>query len=225
MARKEICHRCGAQAYADGLCREHFAEKHNLIELKPRYEVTVCSRCGMVKLSNRWVAWIPENFIKDKMKVDGKLNEFNVFKEGKTAYRLEADGLLSIGVPKHEEKKLIIHENRLLCPMCTRVSGGYYEAIVQLRGENIGEVMEAIDGLITKFDDRKAFYRSKERREGLDLYMGSKNVAKKVANMLRGRYNAELKTSFKIAGFKEGRELRRTTISVRLPKREVVPNV
>ena len=68
------------------------------------------------------------------IKVKGKVKEIKIKMDGMKA-DIKVLGLLEGKVKKKEEleTKIIIKET--LCETCGKVKGGYYEAVVQLRGD------------------------------------------------------------------------------------------
>jgi len=98
-----------------------------------------------------------------------------------------------------------------ICTDCTRSSGGYYEAIIQIRGDE-----ERVKKFQEKFlrDISRASFVSKieEMKEGADIYVGSKAAA---AELLRS-YRKKPTRSAKLFGMKDGKRIYRTTYCVRV---------
>lgn len=108
-------------------------------------------------------------------------------------------------------KDFKIKTNYFICRNCSRESGGYYESILQLRGDFSENIVEFIEEKIRE----ESFCRIEEVKNGFDFYVGSKSVANKVAEILR-RKGFEIKKSYKIVTRKDGRDVYRTTILARI---------
>lgn len=226
MVKRKICFLCGEPAVKEGYCEGHWGEKNPLIRLPEKVEAVQCPKCNLVKIRNRWVPPDLERIIKSYAKKLGEVDEWLVGTV-KDKVKVHVSGWVK-GRRKEEFHFVKLKFIKNICPICGRLLGGYYEAKLQLRGEVTGPMLAWIREQTAKIarKDRKAFYRHEMLKEGIDLYYGSKSAARKIANGLRKNFGAELKESFKVVGKKEGKELRRTIISVRfVGKYRPVPNV
>ena len=61
-----------------------------------------------------------------------------------------------------------------------------------------------------------AFFWYKEVRGGIDIYVGSKGAAKTVGDLIKRKFKIELKRSYKLTAVKDGREIYRDFISIRI---------
>ena len=91
----------------------------------------------------------------------------------------------------------------------------YYEVILQIRGNYTDEVLEFIDNRLNKFQGRN-LYRAEEVKGGIDYYISSKNIAKKIATILKKQYHAKLVRSYKLRTRIDSRNIYKMTISVRI---------
>jgi len=207
--RRTFCFLCGKETenLKDGYCEECYFEKHIEKTLPDKIEFVVCSKCKKVKIGNKWTEKPLENFITDKFELGGAEIRQKDPKRFEIAYKT------SLG--KEIKHVMIVHQNRIMCPVCSRMSGGYYEAIIQIRGNNVEKLLKKVDIEIRKSDNPKAFYRLEKTRGGVDLYVGSKSLAKSVAENIRKRYELEIKKSFTVVTKKEGRGVNRTIIMIR----------
>lgn len=213
-----MCFVCGVRpAVIDGWCAEDWNAQHGLIKLPARFDIMLCSKCNRAKLSYKWQEWNLADFLKSKAKVSGRLDSFEVL-EHNGKFTVIAKGMVERGVkPKTEEHAVIVKFNRVNCPDCSRAAGGYYEAIIQLRGQIPDSAFGFFEHEAAKFlvKDARAFYSVKEIREGLDIKMGSTNAANKMAELLKRKYRAEINKSYQLVGMKDSRKIKRTIISVR----------
>lgn len=115
------------------------------------------------------------------------------------------------------------------CDTCGMLSGGYYEAILQVRADGRGLTDDEKDAIMkTVTDITVAKYRSDDKafitsttddKFGTDFYIGSENLCKYLASELEIQYLAERKENYKLYGEdKTGRRKYRITILIRLPR-------
>jgi nonsense-mediated mRNA decay protein 3 len=213
--RNKFCFICGKQAYKDGYCEQHWGERNKLAELPEKIEFVQCPKCDLVKERNRWVKPDFDKIIKGAAKTHGEVDAWEITPL-KNGYEVEMRGWVN-GARKVEKHTVKLHAIRNVCPICGRLLSGYYEAKLQIRGNFTGPTIEWIEEEAERIgkSDNKAFYRHEQLKEGVDIFFGSKAAAKQIALGLKKHYGAELTTSFQVAGRREGKELRRTIISVR----------
>jgi nonsense-mediated mRNA decay protein 3 len=112
------------------------------------------------------------------------------------------------------------------------ISGGYHEAILQIRADGrevTEEEEEEILAIVTRIAvheygrDSKAYATEKDRtRKGFDLEMGSDHMCRLVADEVQSAFLAERKENYKLTGQEKGGKRKyRITILVRLPRRSV----
>jgi len=115
------------------------------------------------------------------------------------------------------------------CDRCNRISGSYYEGVVQVRADGrrpgpfeiqaAARLAEDAENSLQTGGERLSFISDvTETRDGLDIVVGSQHIglllAQKITAELGGRYT----THPKLVGEKAGRQLFRVTYSVRLPR-------
>jgi nonsense-mediated mRNA decay protein 3 len=102
------------------------------------------------------------------------------------------------------------------CPECSRRSAGYYEAVIQVRRSSPATPQEklarAAEKLRRKLEKTSFVSRVEEKKEGIDLYVGSAPAARSALEELSKGFEA----SKTLAGRKQGREVYRTTFCVRI---------
>ena len=218
MVSKKFCFVCGKQAVKEGKCEECWSKEHALVTLPEKIEFIQCPKCDLTKTRNRWIAPDLEKIIKDSAKTHGEVDAWS-FLPNKEGYEVEVRGWID-SMRKVETHKVKLHAIKNVCPVCGKLLSGYYEAIIQVRGEYNGIILEWLEKEANRVGktDNMAFFRQEIVKGGIDYFFGSKAAAKKLADALKKRFDAELTTSFQVAGRKDGKELRRTIISARLPK-------
>ena len=222
MSKGRFCFVCGKMTddLVDGMCRDCFGERQDIVVFPKKIEITRCSKCNMVKIGNRWVKWEPRLILK-KAKVKGKVMEVRVRENRK--WHIEIGGYpRGSDKTKMEEHDVNVHFNVVTCPVCGKGLSGYYEAVIQVRWKSdssrtrFNEVNELVAEELHSMKERMAFFRVKQRKEGTDFLVGSKKAAKKVVQKLKEKYNADVKESHKLVTKKEGRDLYRNIYSVRI---------
>jgi len=116
------------------------------------------------------------------------------------------------------------------CTDCSRRSGRYYTAIVQLRGgaddrrekavprrARLAEIWDAIVGE-ARSDWRGALSWREELPEGWDIYFTETLAARSIARLARQRFGASLTESASLFGRKDGRDVYRVTFCLRFPR-------
>jgi nonsense-mediated mRNA decay protein 3 len=115
------------------------------------------------------------------------------------------------------------------CDRCNRISGSYYEGVVQLRaeGRNPGSfeiqtaasLAQQVEDSLQAGGERLSFISDvNETRDGLDIIVGSQHIGLLIAQGIVARLGGRYSTHPKLIGEKNGRQLFRITYSVRLPR-------
>ena len=206
-----VCPRCGASSEVGLFCKKCFLDQNLKIEIPKRIDLALCKRCG--KLRERASEWVVdddiEGFVMRQLSeaikgnfADMELATGEKFQreisvkpyrqdefEAKVEIRL-GDFLL--------EKDCTIRVNKIFCVNCERARSGYYTSILQLRGDFDREkVITEVRDMVNSMNDQYSFVTKVERAKiGVDVYIGSKKAAEKVARKLSKR--AEIKRSSKL---------------------------
>ncbi len=100
-----------------------------------------------------------------------------------------------------------LHET---CQRCFRISAGYYQGIVQLRGNR--EKMDRIMAKLGRYLERRAAYITKveDVASGLDIYVSNKEAA----NNFFMDHDLKPLRSFRLWGMKKGKKVYRNTYSL-----------
>jgi nonsense-mediated mRNA decay protein 3 len=141
--------------------------------------------------------------------------------------RVKASGRSHNTLPSHEESyPLEVRFSHGTCDTCGMMSGGYYNAILQIRADNrpLTEYEEEkINTIVTQRTveaygkDVKAFITSASKdRYGLDFRIGSEHLCRRLADEIERTFLADKKVNYKLVGQKGGKDKYRTTILLRL---------
>lgn len=241
------CYLCGKDAVLDGLCAECYNREHPLIRVSSPLEIIACKRCGSVKIPGGWRTIPLSSSESDELmlrQIDNLLSREveRLTDDVEITYNVEnrLDRVLYIRVkaagrshtslePHTEEYPVEVRLSYVTCDTCGMMSGGYHEAILQIRadGREVTDVEEEeILSIVTQIaekeygKDAKAFAtESKRTKIGFDFKMGSDHMARLVADELQSRYLADRKENYKLIGQEHGGKGKyRVTILIRLPR-------
>lgn len=215
----KFCFVCGKKTdkLIEGYCEDCYNEKFKLIEAPKRVYVTLCPKCGMIRQENKWVDKEIDDIIIEKIKIHGRDVKLKI--EKNDIAKIYAKGFLDRSKKiKEETREVELKIDKLVCPNCSKRFGEYYESVIQLRGNITDEVLDSIDSLVLSEyqKNKKAFYRIENVKGGVDLFLGSKSIANRIENLLSKRYKSEIKKSFKLITRKEGKDIYRNIMLVRI---------
>ncbi len=207
-----FCIKCGRAAAIENLCEKCFLEKKELFTVRA-FRLDVCD-CGSY-YDNKWqkpeeeckmIADQINQRIETKNKIIDK--SIDIKKAGnKILATIVCSGFIKPAKSiKKERKYVTIILKQRKCENCIKALGGYYEAVLQLRGSNSEKILKKLKGLVGH-----AFLI--ELKEGYDIRFMRKNDAKKLAKQLKNTF--VVKQSFKFVTTKKGKELYRNYYSIK----------
>ena len=237
-----FCVECGKEPEKlyDGMCRECFIERRLNPDIVDKISIVICSVCGSVRKSGKWIENPDMNSImlekiEDALKIPYDVDRYSFQAEfdeedpknvkAKVTVKMMAD---DIKVEKELGTKIIFKKDQ--CKICSRIHGNYYEAILQVRPssdkmtdeqkEVVAKRVEKAVGVESGKERRIFLTFFEERHGGLDYYLSDKNVTKKLAAGLARHFGGELTTSGELAGVEDGQKVYKMTYSVRIPPYE-----
>ena len=204
----KFCFVCGkkTEKLIEGYCEDCYNEKFNLVKIPKDLRIVMCSKCKKIKNGINWEDIEIEDYLKNKIKTLGKdvkieIKGNKIFVTGK---------LEKSKKPKEEVHEINIRLIKALCLRCSQKLGGYYETVIQLRGNVTNSILNLLDEKINE----KSFYRAEAVKDGFNLYVGDKNVANDVTELIKKKYKFKIRKSYKLFTKKEGRNVYRTMISI-----------
>lgn len=239
-----FCPRCGKETEQEGLCQACFLEKYVVFEVPRVIEATVCAKCPSYRVGELWVSTRLKTFeelakkaasknIRLLLKINKDVREPvvsiasdfvspNILKA-----RVTVEGSIE-GRPVKTEADVEARVRKETCDVCSRIAGGYYEAIVQIRAQGrlptkkeVQRCLKLADDVMVKAErsgDRLAFVSDVfELPEGMDIYVGSTVSARQISRAIVDELGGTIIESPKLVGAKEGKGLYRVTFAVRLP--------
>ena len=139
------CPKCGIECSKlfNFVCRDCFFETFKLIELPLILHVSICSNCGAYFHKSRWenigkIEYVLRSVVENVLLIHIEAKDVKVSLEPKeiTPYvyivRVEADAVINEELV-HAVGETEVRIQRKACDMCSRESGGYFEAIIQIR--------------------------------------------------------------------------------------------
>jgi nonsense-mediated mRNA decay protein 3 len=243
----EFCVLCGRTGLAleDGLCADCAASRTALVSTLAHPRVTICPQCGARRTGDSWDRrGAPELLSIEDIRpllivADGVGIRHAEFEEGGTNRLLrELQGRVAVrfrGTEREVPLSFEVRVEHMTCPDCSRKSGGYYTAIIQLRGpEGRRRLKPSVlrEALRIRWDAAIPFSRAEWRqalswfeplKEGWDFYLTDSEAARALARWMRGRLGATLTESPSLWGRKDGQEVFRVTFCLRLPASVFAP--
>ncbi len=197
--------------------------------LSPSVKIYLC-KCTKVRFKNKWnnyptlkdairsavknLSKIPKGMQMDIILPEGRSLDGKVTLPVKVTLK-DAEGL-------EEESDMDAIIIPMCCPVCSRKFGGYYESIIQLRGndeKNVKEIIAHIEKRTdqqSKKNDSIFITKTEGKSEKIDLYMSSNKFAKKLSREVCSLFNIkDHKESVSDYGTKDGKELKRVTYLLR----------
>ena len=235
-----FCPKCGKPTENEGLCSECQVESTKWFSCDKRAMSTHCPSCGAIKIQNTWTDSLKEradlapdlaksalhlhpdvkNATIDVTVVDMTVNRSR-------AYLVFRGQLYNKLVEDKCSVELVWHKEQ--CDRCNRISGSYYEGVVQVRADGrlpnkyeiqmASTIAQQVEDNLQSGGERLSFINDMNQiRDGLDIIIGSQHIGvlicKNIIAQLGGRYT----THPKLVGEKNGRQLFRITYALRIPR-------
>lgn len=238
-----FCVECGLEGVdlIEGVCPECRVRTRPPARFPVRVVVERCAHCGSRRRGSAWedFAGTPADAIADdarrQVELSPGLSRARVAAEARAEDAHNYHVLLALegemaGVPLRQQGTARGHLKIATCPRCSRIFGGYYEAIVQLRSEGklrpeqVSRAGAIVDRVLTRMQERgnrDAFLmKAKEERGGVDYYLGTTESARVIARGLQEELGARTSQSESLVGRRDGRDLYRVTFLARVPEYE-----
>ncbi|PIO06612.1 hypothetical protein COT29_00290 [Candidatus Micrarchaeota archaeon CG08_land_8_20_14_0_20_59_11] len=203
MISKKICPRCGKEddgSFASAFCPSCEPVTHKRLP----ESVVKCPKCGRFFVRGVWTRCDALGALNGMFQPRGYTakNVIIVKRAKKTILQAELE-------PKRFIDVLLELKQ---CQECSLRSGGYHEAVIQVRGENAERVREVVERLIHRIGAITFIAKVEEKKEGIDIQVGRKRAALEAVNWM----HLERTQSNKLIGMHQGKRLMRTTICVRV---------
>ena len=207
-----ICPRCGRDEskvkFIDAFCVDCFQPR---VEAPAKFAYMVCKSCGMMHLKGEWMPYNAAKvaaYIASKCKGDFTSATYDPDNQVMHFIIEKGDSRLEV------ERFTRLDKTVTTCPRCSRMSGGYFEGIIQLRGKK-DKAHKIADSMIRRLSRSTFISKTDEKDEGVDIYVGD---SKAVVSMMAELGYRCLITK-KLVGQDEGKTLYRTTFLIRLDEK------
>ncbi len=245
---KQFCPKCGKDTEAEGLCNACFADKYVVFQIPLVMDVKLCAKCPSYKIGENWIATKIDNYedlakkaavktIRLALDVSKEVQkpQITIVPEFTGPYLMVIHVTVTGSIEGRQVATSADVEGRVRkesCDVCSRVAGGYYEAVIQIRAEGrlptkleVDRCLKIIENVFVRAansGDRLAFITDIfPLTEGADLYVGSNSCARQAARSITDEFGGSLIESPKLVGAVGGKGVYRVTYSVRLA--EIVP--
>ena len=203
-----LCNASSADIKFFGEFCENCMGKKLKAELPGEVELEVCKECGRTRLGKEFVP----------------LENAGVELILKSRYRGYGVKLVSMHLPLARirvtdkdtgltvEKPIEISFRKTLCETCVRRRGGYYESVIQFRGnpERVNRLIASLQAYLSKNDGFIA--KVEELHAGVNVFVSSRALV----TAFLSRKNLNSIASFTLHTEKKGKKLYRSTYSVRV---------
>ncbi len=199
----------------------------------------ICPTCGSVFRKGRWQSGDEEedtviSFVKENLEINRDAGNIDLSMTPKlldySRYQVhvEAKGYIK-GAPVDAAIDTEVRISWETCDTCSRISGGYFEGIVQIRADKRLPTQEELKRCLSIAEevaarsqekgDRLAFIaKTEELAEGVDIYVGLIKLGKQICRALIDTFGGRFTESPKLVGQKNGVDLYRITYALHLPE-------
>ena len=235
-----FCPKCGKTTENDGLCNDCMVDNTKWFSCDQRALSTHCPSCGAIKVGNTWtdstlerddlgpdLARSAVHLHPDvkKSSIDVTITDFG---ENRSRAVLVIRGELY--------KKFVVDTctielvwDKEQCDRCNRISGSYYEGVVQVRADGrtpstyeiqmASSIAQQVEDNLQSGGERLSFINDMNViHDGLDIIIGSQHIGVLICKAIIAELGGRYKTHPKLVGEKNGRQLFRITYSFRLPR-------
>jgi nonsense-mediated mRNA decay protein 3 len=235
-----FCPKCGKPSETTGLCSQCRIKSTPWFTCDRRVKSTNCPSCGATKVVNTWTDSVAEradlgpeiaksavHFHPDVKKpfIEVAIRDLTLNRSRATLslrgilYNKPVEGTCTVEILWHKEQ----------CDRCNRISGSYYEGMIQVRAEGripstfekqmSASIAQQIEDTIQAGGERLSFISDmNEIHDGLDIIVGSQHIGQLISQGIVAQLGGRYTTHPKLVGEKNGRQLYRITYSVRLPR-------
>ncbi|HEV2166375.1 MAG TPA: 60S ribosomal export protein NMD3 [Thermoplasmata archaeon] len=238
----EFCVVCGRSdvPVEEGVCADCYANRQPLVTAPERPKVVLCPSCGARLVGSHWEgrgrspnllgAEDLYPFLRPHPEV--AIRSVDWTEDSRNPLIREVEGTAHLrfrGSERTERVAMTVKLEHRTCEECSRRSGHFYTATIQLRGmderlrEKAPKLRERLrSAWETALPDARADWRNalswyEERPEGWDFYLTDTLAARAIARMMKARLSATLKESATLWGRKDGHDVYRVTLCLRVP--------
>jgi len=238
--RDRFCPKCGGPSDDEGMCTECRVAETPWVTCDGRVVSIHCPGCGATKQVNTWtdtnleradlapdLARSAVHFHPDvkKRAIAVKIRDLS---QNRSRAALTITGTL-YGKPVEKTCTVELAWHREQCDRCNRITGSYYEGIIQVRAEGrtpsaferqkAAAIATQVEESLQAGGERLSFLSDiTENRDGLDITVGSQHIGIMIVQGITAQLGGKYTTHPKLVGEKAGRQIFRITYLVRLPR-------
>ena len=238
--RETICPLCGNPSLQGEVCGQCRAAETRWLECPSRLQIVICPTCGARREAGAWSDFVSgrDDLVHElagravRLHKELKETAIDIVSEDMSLNRSRAHCHVSgtlFGVPVEGSCLVEIEWKKEQCDRCCRISGSYYEGVVQVRAtgrratsREIAEakrIAHAVEESMMASGERLSFISDvDEHRDGLDITVGSQRLGLEIATAITRSLGGRCTTHPKLVGEKAGRQIFRITYSLRLPR-------
>ena len=209
------------------------------MEASPRVECITCPTCGSRKTGAIWQdSPVSREELTRELAIqavrlipEARDAEFQVTSRERSPNRTIAKVRVKanvFGVPVEDEAEVEVVWRGETCDRCSRISGGYFEGVVQVRAagralspreqEVATRIACEVEERLQEGGARLSFISRMTEEEGLDIVVGQSRMGERIAQEITGALGGRYTVHPKLTGEKDGKRLYRITYSIRLPR-------
>lgn len=237
--KQTFCPRCGKPS-DEGLCGPCRLHEIEWVTVEPRVQTILCSTCGSRKVGSTWSDCpvdresLGRSLVIDNIRFHPDVSNPSIEMEIRELSSNRSQAYITLsgecyGIQKTGKYKTLIVWGKEQCDRCCRISGSYYEGIIQVRAEGrrptawenkrSAEIAYQAEDDAQQGGDRLSFVSSIEAsKDGVDIVVSSLNFGQSIVNDISSYFGAKSTSHPKLMGEKEGRKLYRVTWAIRLPR-------
>ena len=238
--QENFCPKCGGKTDNEGLCNKCLRSSVEWLICEPRVSVVVCPTCGSMRKGSIWTD-VPYDQLKlaeelafEAVSVHNDVEDLELGitmtepSPNRTLCTVYARGML-YGEPVHKTCEVLIAWKKEQCDRCSRLSGGYYESIIQVRAtgrrpdfyerRQVEKIAHEVEDSTQESGERLSFItRFDDIKDGVDIVVSSHNIGDTIARQIVTEMGGKITRHPKLVGEREGRKLYRITLLLRLPQ-------
>lgn len=233
-----FCVECGKEEkiFRNGVCIRCYLKNNRFTKGPEILDIYICPKCSSYKYKNTWTQEsfekVLKRHIKDNFQISSELKKVQIKTDwGEKGKKLSCKIAISGYLEDHEisEKHYItIRIKGVVCDICSKQFGGYFEATLQVRAKKRKLTKEELETIRLNVENLVESLKVKgnrglfitdyaEEHGGIDFYLSEKGSAYTIAKKLQERFGGEIKQSSKNVGMKDSRQIFRMTCLIRLP--------
>jgi nonsense-mediated mRNA decay protein 3 len=237
--RESFCPRCGEPSDSGDLCGKCRVDRTRWMEAAPRVEGITCPACGSRRTG---AVWQDTPVSREELARELALQAIRIIPEARnpefrvslwerspnrTIATVSVKAVL-FGLPVEEEARVEVVWRGETCDRCSRISGGYFEGVVQIRADGrplsarerevAARIASEVEERLQEGGARLSFISRMTEEEGLDIVVGENAMGEEIAREVTGALGGRYTVHPKLSGEKAGKRIYRVTYSVRLPR-------